>query len=81
MTSISCSHKILDVLRAESTRDDVELTLCGVYRQQQLEQERRDRELALRLAAEDQSMVEDIQTARLQIASVGVHCTVTALVL
>jgi len=30
-------------------------------RQQQLEQERRDRELALRLAEEDQSMVEDIQ--------------------
>jgi len=29
-----------------------------------LEQERRDRELALRLVAEDQSMVEDIQTAR-----------------
>jgi len=41
-----------------------------MYRQQQLEQERRDRELALRLAAEDQSMVEDIQTVRLQIASV-----------
>jgi len=39
-------------------------------RQQQLEQERRDRELALRLAAEDQSMVEDIQSVRLHIASV-----------
>jgi len=46
------------------------MTLYVMYRQQQLEQERRDRELALRLAAEDQSMVEDIQTVRLQIASV-----------
>jgi len=33
-----------------------------------LEQERRDRELALRLAAEDQSMVEDVQSVRFLIA-------------
>jgi hypothetical protein len=40
-------------------------TLCDYnhiffYRQQVLEQERRDRELALRLASEDQSEVEDV---------------------
>ena len=45
--------------------DDV---LCN--RQQQLEQERRDRELALRLVAEDQSMVEDIQPVRFLVSSI-----------
>ena len=35
--------------------------MCVVLdRQQQLEQERLDRELALRLAAEDQSQVEEV---------------------
>jgi hypothetical protein len=36
--------------------------LCSPARQQQLEQERRDRELALRLVAEDQSQVEEVQS-------------------
>ena len=34
--------------------------MFSVSRQQQEEQERRDRELALRLAAEDESAVEDL---------------------
>lgn len=36
------------------------------HRQQVLEQERRDRELALRLASEDQNEVEDVVVPPLQ---------------
>ena len=52
-----------------------------VYRQQQLEQERRDRELALRLVAEDQSMVEDVQIVRFYLFYVIVYCIVAVWVI
>jgi hypothetical protein len=45
--------------------------------QEQLEQERRDHELALRLAAENNSSVEDIQVSYLTVMSLLCHCYVT----
>lgn len=48
LSSISCYHKIL---------------ISCAFRQQHLEQERLDRELAMRLAQEDASQVENVQAA------------------
>ena len=42
------------------TSRNVAVILAMIDRQQQMEQERLDRELALRLAAEDQSQVEEV---------------------
>jgi|FrelakmetLWP11LW_1041352.scaffolds.fasta_scaffold598443_1 hypothetical protein len=47
--------------------------------QEQLEQERRDHELALRLAAENNSSVEDIQVGFVTVMSQLCHRYVTVL--
>ena len=62
MTTFFCEHYNLETNNFFRDATGMKtFSVCDMWRRQQkMEQEKRDRELALRLAKEDQSQVEDL---------------------